>query len=134
MISAELEKLKCVEVQLREKSQENIELNQLKTSLESKVVRYVLILYYYYCIISVFFSQGLYHLLLLSCYVYPSCPNCTKDISFYFHFFILFSPGFILISSRSDLEVISVKLSSYLWVPNIQCTKPTPISSQLTLV
>ena len=38
-MSAELEKLKCVEVELREKSQENIEILQLNTDLESKVVR-----------------------------------------------------------------------------------------------
>ena len=40
-MSAELEKLKCVEVELREKSQENIEILQLNTDLESKVVRSV---------------------------------------------------------------------------------------------
>ena len=36
---AELEKLKCVEVQLMELSKENIELKQLKTQLESEVVK-----------------------------------------------------------------------------------------------
>ena len=36
---AELEKLKCIEVQLMDLSKENIELHQLKTKLESEVVR-----------------------------------------------------------------------------------------------
>ena len=36
---AELEKLKCIEVQLLELSKENIELHQLKTQLESEVVK-----------------------------------------------------------------------------------------------
>lgn len=40
-MSAELEKLKCVEIELIEKSQENMEILQLNTDLESKVVRSV---------------------------------------------------------------------------------------------
>ena len=36
---AELEKLKCIEVQLMDLSKENIELHQLKTKLESEVVK-----------------------------------------------------------------------------------------------
>ena len=39
VMSAELQKLKCIEVQLMELSKENIELHQLKTQLESQVVK-----------------------------------------------------------------------------------------------